>query len=181
MTWFSSGSPTRLQSNVLHHLKALLGLEDCLPRWLTLIAGKSCWLLAGDLSCPKSCMCVFMTWPLASPQVKNPGTRGNWMGFCGLAGIPHCHHATGPQSVWGVGLRWGGTQRHGYQYLWGLGRVLEVACHLCILTLHQTWQGRRPILIIACVLDRREQNSKHTDPHGVSILMALGGYKSEEG
>lgn len=55
-------------------------------------------------------------------------------------------------------------------------------CLLCVLSNSPpNVAGWRPVIRVACVLDRREQNGNHTDPNGMSIVMALYGNKSELG
>ena len=76
----------------LHHLKAWLGLEDLLPRWLTHVIDELVMAIDRRLlfstheASPKGCLSVFLAWQLVSPEtvIQEPA-RQSCSHFCDLA------------------------------------------------------------------------------------------------
>ena len=76
----------------LHHLKAWLGLEDLLPRWLTHVIGELVVaagrrpLFSKQGASPKGCLRVLLTWQLVFPEtvIQEPAGQ-SCSHFCDLA------------------------------------------------------------------------------------------------
>lgn len=76
MAWLGSGSPTRLQSHVLHCLKTQQGLEDPPLSWLPPVIGRCVLAVGWRPQFPEEWLEHPPTWHLASPRMSNPGPRG---------------------------------------------------------------------------------------------------------
>ena len=82
VAWPGSRSPVRLQTQVLHCLKA-----HCPPSSeVAFLLASPLWLLAGGLSSSKNCSNILMTWYLAFPRLGLPWWL-RWFRIC-VGSIP---------------------------------------------------------------------------------------------